>query len=301
MLIKFNETDFKCVHILLKQPLSTWREVAEKLDVTERTVARRMQRLLDDNVFRILGDTNPLILKKGGVHHVWIKCKLGMVDNVATSLKKMNNCKLTLSLTGSYDLFAEFHFDTNEEMLEYTFQVIPAIDGVQSCDNNAVLRHFKQAGNHSYNQETSFTKEERRLIELLLQDGRAKIIDLAATLGLSPPTVKGMMDQLIAKRMLSYKLDIEPILIGYDTEAIVCLEVTPSEMPAVIEALQDSPLTRCLFGTSGKSQIFWHVVHNDNNALWNLVWELLKDFKGINHMNLNMVLHAYKRSGFIRE
>lgn len=300
MTIKLDEVDYKCIDVLLKKPLATWREVAEKVDVTERTVARRMQKLLDEKVFRVLGETDPLILKKGGVHHVWIKCKLGMVEQVATSLKNMNSCKLTLSLTGSYDLFAEFHFDSYDEMLEYTFKVIPAIAGVQTYDNNAVLRHFKQASNRYYHEEKSLSKEEKRLIELLLQDGRARITELSAALNLSSPTVKGMIDQLVSDRILSYKLDIEPMLVGYRTEAIVGLEVAPSEMLAVIEILQASPFTRCLFGTSGKSQVFWHVVHNDNHALWNLVWELLKDFKGINHMNLNMVLHAYKRSGYIR-
>lgn len=300
MTIKLDDIDYKCIDVLLKHPLATWREVSEKVDVTERTVARRMQKLLDEKIFRVLGETDPLILKKGGVHHVWIKCKLGMVEQVATSLKNMKSCKLTLSLTGSYDLFAEFHFDSYEEMLEHTFQVIPAIEGVQTYDNNAVLRHFKQASNRYYHEEKSLTTEETRLIELLLQDGRAKITELSSALNLSSPTVKGMIDQLVLDKILGYKLDIEPMLVGFSTEAIVCLEVSPSEMPAVIEILQASQFTRCLFGTSGKSQVFWHVVHNDNHSLWNLVWELLKDFKGINHMNLNMVLHAYKRSGYIR-
>lgn len=300
MTIKLDAIDYKCIDVLLKQPLATWREVSEKVDVTERTVARRMQKLLDEKTFRVLGETDPLILKKGGVHHVWIKCQLGMVEQVATSLKNMTCCKLTLSLTGSYDLFAEFHFDSYEEMLEYTFKIIPAIAGVQTYDNNAVLRHFKQASNRYYHEEKFLTKEEQRLIELLLQDGRAKITELSAALNLSSPTVKGMIDQLTADRIISYKLDIEPMLIGFATEAIICLEVSPSEMPDLIEVLQASPFTRCLFGTSGKAQVFWHVVHKDNHALWDLVGDLLKEFKGINHMNLNMVLHAYKRSGYIR-
>lgn len=300
MTIKLDEVDYKCIEVLRQQPQATWREVSEKVDVTERTVARRMQRLLDEKIFRVLGETDPLILKKGGVHHVWIKCKLGMVEEVATSLKNMDCCKLTLSLTGAYDLFAEFHFDSREEMLQYTFQIIPAIEGVQTYDNNAVLRHFKQASNRSYHEEKELSKDEKRLIELLLQDGRAKITELSTSLNLSAPTVKGMIDQLIQERVLSYKLDIEPILIGYTTEAIIGLEVAPSEMQGVIDILQASKFTRCLFGTSGKSQVFWHVVHDNNHSLWNLVGELLKDFKGINRMNLNMVLHAYKRSGYIR-
>lgn len=297
---KINDIDKLCINYLVKNPLSTWKEIAEHLDVTERTIARRMQRLLNEDTFRVLGEVDPLILKKGGVHHIWIKCQLGLINEVSTSLKNMPNCKLLLSLTGSHDLMAEFHFDDYEEMLKYTFQIIPSTYGIHSYDNNAVLRYFKQASNKSYHQGKALTEEEEKLIELLLKNGRSTITELSSNLNLSTPTIKGMIDHLVQEKLLSHKVDIEPILIGYATEAIICLEIPPNEMPTVITTLQASQFTRCLLGTSGKSQVFWHVVHYDNHSLWNLVSELLKDFKTINHMNLNIVIHAYKRNGFIR-
>lgn len=297
---KIDDTDKECIDYLVKQPLSTWKEIAEHLDVTERTIARRMQRLLNENIFRVLGEVDPLILKKGGVHHIWIKCQLGLINEVSTSLKNMPNCKLLLSLTGSHDLMAEFHFDSYEEMLEYTFNIIPAIHGIHSYENNAVLRYFKRASNRYYHQEKILSEDETNLIELLLKNGRSTITELSSSLNLSTPTIKGMIDHLVEEKFLSYKIDIEPNLIGYATEAIICLEITPNEMLEVINVLQESPFTRCLLGTSGKSQVFWHVVHYDNHSLWNLVTELLKDFKNINHMDLNIAIHAYKRSGHIR-
>jgi len=296
----FDDIDKSCIGVLLEHPLATWREVSEKVGTTERTVARRMQKLLDNRVFRILGETDPLILKEGGVHHAWIKCKLGMVEQVSTSLKLMDSCKLVLSMTGNYDIFAEFHFNSYEEMIEHTFNIIPAIPGVQSYDNNAVLRHFKQSSNRYYKEGKALTEEEKKLIEILLKDGRIKLTELATRLGLSSPTVKGIIERLVSDQVLSFKLDIEPMSIGYATEAIICLEVAPYNLQELIGTLQSSPFTRCLFGTSGKSQIFWHVIHKDNHSLWNLIGQLLKDFKDINHMNLNMVLYAYKRSGYIR-
>ncbi|MBP6563039.1 MAG: Lrp/AsnC ligand binding domain-containing protein, partial [Neisseriaceae bacterium] len=79
-----------------------------------------------------------------------------------------------------------------------------------------------------------------------------------------------------------------------------CLEVNPNHLTTVAQTLSKHPNTRCLFGTSGRSQLFWHVLCEDNVDLWPLMSDDLGGLEGISRINMNMINQAFKRCGAIR-
>ena len=90
-------------------------------------------------------------------------------------------------------------------------------------------------------------------------------------------------------------LDRSTATVELAAQAIGC---QPSQIAKTLSELKN---TRCLFGISGDSQFFWHVLCNDLSDLWKLITEDLGNFEGIQSCNTNMVTLALKRAGFMRK
>lgn len=304
--IELEEIDIQCVKSLAKDPVASWRQLSKDSGVPEKTVARRIKKLMDQHVLRVVGECDPLMLKKGVVVHVWLECELGMTESVALQLASFVDSRLVVALAGASDLMAEFYFDDVEQLLDLTVSTLPHVAGIRQFDVSMVLQSFKRASQWQMTEmlpeklKVTLSEQERQLVELLMQDGRANLNVLATHLGISEPTAFRMMQALTDSGVLRFRVDIEPKLMGYAAEAIVCLEVNPNHLTMVAQALSKHPNTRCLFGTSGRSQLFWHVLCEDNVDLWPLMSEDLGGLEGISRINMNMINQAFKRCGAIR-
>ncbi|MBP6563829.1 MAG: Lrp/AsnC family transcriptional regulator, partial [Neisseriaceae bacterium] len=234
--------------------------------VPEKTVARRIKKLMDTQVLRVVGEYDPLMLKKGVVVHVWLECELGTAESVGQQLASFVDSRLVVALSGEYDLMAEFYFDDIEQLLALTVTTLPHVVGIRNFDVSMVLQSFKRASQWQMaamlpeRLKMTLSVQERQLVGLLMEDGRANLNVLATHLDVSEPTAFRMMQTLTESGVLRFRVDIEPKLMGYAAEAIVCLEVNPNHLTTVAQTLSKHPNTRCLFGTSGRSQLFWHVL-----------------------------------------
>ncbi|OXC88619.1 transcriptional regulator, partial [Achromobacter sp. KAs 3-5] len=55
-----DETDLACLVALQAQPRASWRELGAATGIAERTVARRIKRLMDADALRVIAEPDPL-------------------------------------------------------------------------------------------------------------------------------------------------------------------------------------------------------------------------------------------------
>ena len=187
---------------------------------------------------------------------------------------------------------------------------MPLVPGVKQVQSQVVLRSFRRASRWRIDGSVptepvlagavSLNADEMRLLGALTLDGRASLGVLAETCGVSEPKVQRMLSGLVDSHALTFRVELEPLLVGYGVEAILSLHTRPGATDGIALELAKDEHTRCLFGTSGGSQLFWHVLCRDIHDLWTVSTARMGSLEGIISCETNTVVRAYKRAGRVR-
>ncbi len=308
-----DDTDLACLIALQADPRASWRELGAATGIAERTVARRIKRLMDADALRVIAEPDPLATGRGVVLHAWVRCRSGRVPEVADQLARLDISQLVVTLAGSADLMAELTLADAADMPHVVTRVLPSIDGVEHVEARLVLRPFRRAGQWRIQaqpagvaetapaqQPAALTDAEQRMVAHLMRDGRASLAELAEQAGVSEPTAQRLLQHMVERRALSFRVEVEPALVGFPVEAVISVQVRPQAVDALAAHLALDPNTRCLFGTSGASQLFWHVLCRDSLHLWDVVTRRLGELDGVLHSEVGVVMRAHKRCGIVR-
>lgn len=305
-----DDADLACLIALQANPRGTWRDLSAGCDVAERTLSRRLQRLMDNGYIRVIGELDPVVVGSGPVLHAWIRVADGRQSEVAQHLAQWAQTQVVMATTGEFDIFTEINLPSVEALSDMVVRELPLVPGVRQVQTQVVLRSFRRASRWRIDGSVptepvlagpvSLSADEMRLLGALTLDGRASLGVLAETCGVSEPKVQRMLSGLVDSNALTFRVELEPLLVGYGVEAIVSLQTRPGAAEGIAQELAKDEHTRCLFGTSGGSQLFWHVLCRDIHDLWTVSTARMGSLEGIISCETNTVVRAYKRAGRVR-
>jgi DNA-binding Lrp family transcriptional regulator len=106
------------------------------------------------------------------------------------------------------------------------------------------------------------------ILRLLAEDGRRPYSDIADKVDLSPPAVSDRVERLSERGVISrFTVDIDRSRLREARPVLVTVDVTPTEVDAVREALTDSPVVEHAFVTAN-SRVVFHADAPDNVREW---------------------------------
>ncbi|MDD1131187.1 Lrp/AsnC family transcriptional regulator [Pseudomonas shahriarae] len=308
--LPLDETDLACLIALQANPRGTWRDLSACCDVAERTLSRRLQRLMDSGYIRVIGELDPVVVGSGPVLHAWIRVADGRQREVAEHLTQLAQTQVVMATTGEFDIFTEINLPSVEALSDMVVRALPLVPGVKQVQSQVVLRSFRRASRWRIDGSVpteplragpvSLNADEMRLLDALMLEGRASLGVLAETCGVSEPKAQRMLSGLVDSSALTFRVELEPLLVGYGVEAILSLQTRPGAAEGIALELAKDEHTRCLFGTSGSSQLFWHVLCRDIHDLWTVSTARMGALEGIISCETNTVVRAYKRAGRVR-
>lgn len=120
---------------------------------------------------------------------------------------------------------------------------------------------------------------DRKILALLVEDGRRTFDDIASQVALSAPAVKRRVDRLRSNGSLQgFTAVVDPQVLGYGTEALVELFYAPGvTLDAVTDSLQRRPEVVEAWSVSGDPDAIAHVRTRDNADLERLIRQLQAD------------------------
>jgi Lrp/AsnC family transcriptional regulator for asnA, asnC and gidA len=138
-----DNTDMKLLQLLQKNARMTNIELAEKLNMSEATVRRRINNLVDRGFIR--GFSALLDYKKMGnavKANVLAKVDKDKLEEVAYSLKKHKNAHMICQVIGSHNLYCELIFNNMIELQDFTDKLANN-EHVNSMDYYIITKSFK--------------------------------------------------------------------------------------------------------------------------------------------------------------
>ena len=120
---------------------------------------------------------------------------------------------------------------------------------------------------------------DRRILSLLMEDGRRTYDDIAGRVKLSAPSVKRRVDRLRASGALQgFTALVDHVALGWNTEALVELFYRPgTTLAEVTRTLRSHPEVVEAWSVTGDADAIARVRTGDNRALERLIMELQRD------------------------
>ncbi|NRQ38044.1 Lrp/AsnC family transcriptional regulator [Nonomuraea sp. NN258] len=307
--------DRRLVAALQVCPRASWGEIGRAVGEHERTVARRLQRLISEGAVRVTAIYDDLRTGHGRPVHLHVQVRPGTVEHVAKALADRPDTRSVYSLTGAADLGCELVSPSREDLHEILTSQVTAIDGVVQTQTQVVLHTFRTVAEwHApYLTEAELAELrpapppaclpdqdglsplEQEIAELLAADGRIAFTAIAEHLDISVPTARRRVASLIERRLVLPRAEAEPALIGLEVEAMMWLKVRPHGLDQVGQGLAAHPNVRYCAATSGTHSLIVQVAVAHEAELYRFLTGVLGPFDEVTDVNLTLITRAYKR------
>ncbi|MEK7693477.1 MAG: Lrp/AsnC family transcriptional regulator [Chloroflexota bacterium] len=137
---KPDAVDQHILSILEDNGRATNREIAEAVGVSEGTVRNRIERLIRDDILRIVGVTNPAKLGLNTAAVISISAELSRITDIAESIAAADGVVYVGYTTGNADIIVLAFFPTNDELTDFMTQTLAAIPGILKAETNIILK-----------------------------------------------------------------------------------------------------------------------------------------------------------------
>ena len=137
---------------------------------------------------------------------------------------------------------------------------------------------------------------DRKIIGILQKDGRASNAKIARQLGVSEGTIRRRLKRLIEDEAIQVLALPEPSKLGYNTEAIVALQVDPGKIEEVASALADAPEVLNVSITTGAFDLFAWVALPSPEDLHSFLLAVVGNIPGVRRSETFVTMSVKKRT-----
>ncbi|MFH5778045.1 Lrp/AsnC family transcriptional regulator [Heyndrickxia oleronia] len=140
---------------------------------------------------------------------------------------------------------------------------------------------------------------DRKIMELLTDNGRMSYADIGKQLNLSRVAVRERVNQLINNGVIEkFTAVINSEKVGKHVSAFFEVDCEPAFLVEVAQKLAEHPSVASCYQMTGPSTLHMHVLVDDFSSLENFINNELYGLQGITRVESNILLRRFKsRSG----
>jgi Lrp/AsnC family transcriptional regulator for asnA, asnC and gidA len=136
--LTLDKLDRTIMRVLEDDGLISFRELAARCQASEATVRRRVIRLRELDVMRIVAVTDPFKLGYPVIAILNMKIDQRLIRDVKKTLANMKELRFVGITTGSYDIAAEAWFQSTDEMLSF-IEALAQVPGILRIEPLQIL------------------------------------------------------------------------------------------------------------------------------------------------------------------
>jgi len=143
--LRMDALDRSIIGVLQENARLTNANIAAKVGSTEPTVRRRVHRLLQAGLIRIVAVATPFDLGYQVVALLGIQLDQSKIASIANGLVAFPEVRFAGITAGNYDIVAEVWFQSTDELVLFISDRLTKIPGVERVESTQVLKLLKYA------------------------------------------------------------------------------------------------------------------------------------------------------------
>ncbi len=277
---RVDELDQCIIHALRIDGRVPFSRIAEVLDVSTQTVARRYRRLSSEMSLRVVGVVNPR-RSSGEKWILRLTASPNTAQRVAESLARRDDTTWVRRMSGGNEICFVTVTDSAAHH-SLLFHEIPRAVSITEVSAHRLLHAYlggptawqghttaltdgqqeelhqafhSSDGAEEHEPLTSLTQTDWHLLATLQRNGRISYTDLAAETGLSSSTVTRRLAALRAGGILTFDVEIGAEVYGITTQALLWMSVAPAHLDQVARTLIQHRELAFLASTTGPTNL----------------------------------------------
>ena len=142
--MQLDKTDAQIISILWEDGRAPNTAIAKKLNISESTVRKRINRMREEKLVRIIGASDPAKFGFPILVMVFLKVKPDYLMSAAEALTAMKETHLVAITTGSSDIVFRSAFKSAQHLLDFLVGPISKLDGLISIETHLILKVMKR-------------------------------------------------------------------------------------------------------------------------------------------------------------
>jgi DNA-binding Lrp family transcriptional regulator len=308
-----------------------FRALATQLGVSEATVQRRTQQMIDAGYFKIIGVVDPLRWGQGHGVLIGINAEPGAINSILRSVGEIPQMRFVSLVTGTFDVVCELLTFERSTLIAILTERLSQIPGIHGVNTSWVIQVHKtnylwdeltaiaRGDDESAPAPTSARGEEvavpapggppaidknghlidaldRAIVAALHEDGRLSYAELAVRLGATESTVRRRTLRLLESEYLRVVAIGNPFRLGFEEVVLLWVKVALPHATSVLDQLARQPAVRYLSRVAGAADIVAEALFHDRTALQSFLDGPLAGIDGIREVAVSFELTIHKRA-----
>jgi Lrp/AsnC family transcriptional regulator for asnA, asnC and gidA len=135
----------RLIELLQVDGRKTARQLAKEVGVSELTARRKLRRLINDEIIRVVATVDPFDVGYQTPAIIGLRVDPSRIEEVGAAIAELPNVVYVAATTGSIDLIVEVMARTNQDLADFILRHLSAVPGVRATETNMVIRIFKQS------------------------------------------------------------------------------------------------------------------------------------------------------------
>lgn len=142
-MVELDGLDRGIIRLLQADGRMPFTQVADRVNVTEGTVRRRVRQLLDRGVMQIVAIVEPRILGWAAAAMIGVEVEAGRAEEVADKIASFPEVSYLFMVCDEFDLFAEIICEDREGFMSFLDDKLYETSGIMSARTFMILDTYK--------------------------------------------------------------------------------------------------------------------------------------------------------------
>ncbi len=269
------ETDIRLISLLEEDGRSSYRRIARSLGISPTTVARKVSNLEKKGMLTIKAVPNPFKINHVAAAVIGMNVSMEKIDAVCNRLENMFNVISITKTFGRFNLLVSVYFPSWEKLHSFISSgLFPPGD---NCETEIffvkeITKPFSQKiENGERDTPVEIDDLDRKIIELLSEDGRYSGVYIARKLNISVSAVSKRLARLFKEDVIQVRGQINPARLGYHANALIFLRVTPGKLDEVCRKLLSYKELNTILSLINSYDVYVNAMAKDAEALYEFI------------------------------
>ena len=137
--------DYEILSVLQQDGRRSFTEIGKEVGVSEGTIRKRVTRLVDEGVVRIIGLVDPHLVGFDAPAMIQISVSPPHLEEAAQAIAQFPEVSYLLMVSGEFDLIVEVRCRNREHLASFIRDQLQKVTGVQRTVSSLVLHTYKLA------------------------------------------------------------------------------------------------------------------------------------------------------------
>jgi DNA-binding Lrp family transcriptional regulator len=284
--VKNDKIDIRLISELQKDGNVSYSGLGTRLGITPRTVARRVEGLVESKMITIRAQPNPYKLNFSASAVIAIKADPTKIDHICNLLSGHFHVNLVQTIFGRMDILVMVYFSRWDLLHHFIRNELYTIDGVTHAEFYFVEEVYKRYDRFFEKEPFSnggvkLKETDWALIEELAKDGRRNPVVLAEKLGIHVTTVYRRISALVKGDIIKIRGIPNPSRLGYSANAFIILDMDPKEVENTCNSLYSYPEVYFILSLNNRSGMIVCLHTKTTEMLYEFLKKKISPLKGL--------------------